>query len=77
MRSLGDFISECPSRNENLEERALTQVSNSEMSNFSQDQASGPQGLRPGGEIKGLRVPPVGREQGIPQIDAEIAASGS
>jgi len=27
-------------------------------------------------EIKGLRVPPGGREQGIPQIDAEIAEKG-
>ena len=27
-------------------------------------------------EIKGLRVPPRGREQEIPQIDAEIAEKG-
>jgi len=33
----------------------LKKTADSEMSHFSQDQASGPWGLRPGGEIKGLR----------------------
>ena len=47
------------------------------MEDFSQVQASGPQGLRPGGEIKGLRGGVLQYvAQVIPQIDAEIAEKG-
>ena len=70
---------ECSSKNQEV-----NKVFNSEISNFSQDQGNREPAPKVWDwvtlaceEIKGLGVPPHGREQPIPQIDTEIAKPGT